>query len=107
MVLFYSGGMVFTFLRAQGLQTGSSLVEVDKLGLAMDLVQQAEAHGVQLLLPSDVVIADRFAYDAESRNVPVDAIPEGWMVRLCMHKISAVRLPPCLTALIVWVCSHG
>ena len=73
--------MVFTFLRARGLEVGSSLVEEDKLGLAMDLEQQAAMRGVELLLPSDVIIADRFAADANSRTVPIDAIPKGWMVR--------------------------
>ena len=73
--------MVFTFLKARGVQVGSSLVEADKLGLAQDLEQQAELRGVELLLPSDVVVADRFAADADTRIVPFDAIPEGWMVR--------------------------
>lgn len=72
--------MAFTFLKARGINVGASLVEKDKLRLAQDLEQQAEMKGVQLLLPTDVVIADRFANDAQSRTVPVDAIPDGWMV---------------------------
>ncbi|KAK9811997.1 hypothetical protein WJX73_007131 [Symbiochloris irregularis] len=77
--LIIGGGMVFTFLKARGISVGSSLVEEDKLGLALDLEQQAEIKGVQLLLPTDVVIADRFAADAEARVVSVNAIPDGWM----------------------------
>ena len=72
---------MFTFLRARGLEVGASLVEEDKLGLAIDLEQQAQIKGVELLLPSDVIVADRFAADAQTRTVPIDAIPSGWMVR--------------------------
>lgn len=72
--------MVFTFLKARGLEVGASLVEEDKLGLALDLEQQADLKGVQLLLPSDVVVANKFAADAETKVVPFDAIPAGWMV---------------------------
>ena len=73
------GGMVFTFYKARGLSVGKSLVEDDKLELARELEATAKARGVELLLPTDVVVADRFAADAASRTVPVDAIPEGWM----------------------------
>lgn len=73
------GGMIFTFYKARGLTVGKSLVEDDKLELARELEATAKARGVELLLPSDVVVADRFAADAASRTVPVNAIPEGWM----------------------------
>ena len=73
------GGMVFTFYKARGLNVGTSLVEDDKLELAKELEAQAKAKGVELLLPSDVVVADRFAADARSRVVPMEAIPAGWM----------------------------
>ncbi|MXY19279.1 MAG: phosphoglycerate kinase, partial [Synechococcus sp. SB0664_bin_36] len=73
------GGMVFTFYKARGLTVGKSLVEDDKLELARELEAAAKAKGVELLLPTDVVVADRFAADANHRTVPVDAIPEGWM----------------------------
>ena len=59
--------MIFTFYKAQGLSVGSSLVEEDKLDLATSLLKKAKAKGVSLLLPSDVVIADKFAPDANSK----------------------------------------
>jgi 3-phosphoglycerate kinase len=77
------GGMVFTFFKAQGLPVGSSLVEEDKVSLAKELEEKAKAKGVSLLLPTDIVIADKFAADAESKVVSADAIPDGWMVRSC------------------------
>lgn len=74
-----AGGMVFTFLKARGLSVGSSLVEDDKLELAKELEEKAAKAGVQIILPSDVVIADAFAADANTQVVKADAIPEGWM----------------------------
>uniref|UniRef100_A0A452ZF95 phosphoglycerate kinase n=1 Tax=Aegilops tauschii subsp. strangulata TaxID=200361 RepID=A0A452ZF95_AEGTS len=59
--------MIFTFYKAQGLSVGSSLVEEDKLELATSLLAKAKAKGVSLLLPSDVIIADKFAPDANSQ----------------------------------------
>ena len=73
------GGMIFTFYKARGLPVGKSLVEDDKLELARELEATARTRGVELLLPTDVVAADRFAADANHRTVPVDGIPEGWM----------------------------
>lgn len=66
-ILFLGGGMIFTFYKAQGLAVGSSLVEEDKLDLATSLMEKAKAKGVSLLLPSDVVVADKFAADANSK----------------------------------------
>lgn len=66
-ILLLGGGMIFTFYKAQGLSVGSSLVEEDKLDLATSLLAKAKAKGVSLLLPSDVVIADKFAPDANSK----------------------------------------
>ncbi|XP_059666711.1 uncharacterized protein LOC132312381 [Cornus florida] len=77
--LLLGGGMIFTFYKAQGHKVGSSLVEEDKLDLATSLLEKAKSKGVSLLLPSDVVIADKFAPDANSRVVPVSGIPDGWM----------------------------
>ena len=73
------GGMIFTFYKARGLSVGKSLVEEDKLELAKELEAKAKAKGVQLLLPTDVVLADNFAPDANSQVASIDAIPEGWM----------------------------
>ncbi len=73
------GGMIFTFYKARGLAVGKSLVEEDKLELAKELEAKAKAKGVELLLPTDVVLADNFAPDANSKTVAIDAIPDGWM----------------------------
>jgi len=73
------GGMIFTFYKARGLSVGKSLVEEDKLELARELEAKAAAKGVQLLLPTDVVLADNFAPDANSQIAKIDAIPDGWM----------------------------
>ncbi len=66
-ILLLGGGMIFTFYKAQGLKVGASLVEEDKLELATSLIEKAKAKGVSLLLPTDVVIADKFAPDANTK----------------------------------------
>merc|ERR1719453_2538657 len=73
------GGMVFTFLKARGLETGSSLVEEDKLDLAKELEAKAKEKGVEFILPTDVVLADAFDKDANTQVAKADAIPDGWM----------------------------
>ncbi|XP_072995203.1 phosphoglycerate kinase, cytosolic-like [Typha latifolia] len=78
-ILLLGGGMIFTFYKAQGYSIGSSLVEEDKLGLATALLEKAKSKGVSLLLPTDVVVADKFAADAESKVVAASDIPVGWM----------------------------
>jgi len=77
--LILGGGMIFTFYKAQGLSTGKSLVEEDKLELATTLMAKAKEKGVDFLLPTDVVVADNFAPDANAQTVNIDAIPDGWM----------------------------
>ncbi|HHP7229524.1 MAG TPA: phosphoglycerate kinase [Xenococcaceae cyanobacterium] len=77
--LLIGGGMIFTFYKARGLGVGKSLVEEDKIELAKTLEAKAKELGVQLLLPTDVVVADNFAPDADSQTVSVDNIPDGWM----------------------------
>lgn len=77
--LLLGGGMIFTFFKARGLNVGKSLVEDDKLELARSLEAKAKERGVDLLLPTDVVIADKFAADAESQTVSIENIPDGWM----------------------------
>lgn len=77
--LLIGGGMVFTFYKARGLSVGKSLVEEDKLELAKTLEAKAKEKGVQLLLPTDVVVADNFAPDANTQTVSVENIPDGWM----------------------------
>ncbi len=77
--IFLGGGMIFTFYKARGMSVGSSLVEDDKLELARTLEAKAKAKGVQFLLPTDVLVADKFSAEANTQIVSVDAIPEGWM----------------------------
>lgn len=77
--LLLGGGMIFTFYKARGLSVGKSLVEEDKLELAKSLEAKAKERGVALLLPTDVVVADKFAADANSQTVSVESIPDGWM----------------------------
>lgn len=77
--LILGGGMVFTFYKARGLNVGKSLVEDDKLELAKSLEAKAKERGVTFLLPTDVVVADKFAADANTQIVSVEAIPDGWM----------------------------
>ena len=77
--LLIGGGMIFTFYKARGLSVGNSLVEEDKLELAKSLEAKAKEQGVDFLLPTDVVVADNFAPDANSKTVSVEEIPDGWM----------------------------
>jgi phosphoglycerate kinase len=77
--LLIGGGMVFTFYKARGLNVGKSLVEEDKLELAKTLEAKAKEKGVDFLLPTDVVVADNFAPDANAQTVSVENIPDGWM----------------------------
>jgi phosphoglycerate kinase len=77
--LILCGGMSYTFAKAQGGKIGTSLVEDDKLQLALDIIAKAKAKGVNLVLGTDTVAADKFANDAQTQNVPVNAIPDGWM----------------------------
>lgn len=77
--LVLGGGMVFTFLKARGYSVGKSLVEDDQLDLARKLEKIATEKGVKLYLASDVVVADKFAADAATQVVSIDAIPDGWM----------------------------
>ena len=77
--LLLGGGMIFTFYKARGLNVGKSLVEEDKLELAKSLEAKAKERGVDLLLPTDVVVADKFAADANAQTVSVDNIPSDGM----------------------------
>jgi phosphoglycerate kinase len=77
--LLLGGGMIFTFYKARGLNVGKSLVEDDKLELAKSLEAKAKERGVDLLLPTDVVVADKFAADANAQTVSVDNIPNDGM----------------------------
>lgn len=77
--LIIGGGMAFTFIKAQGGEIGSSLVENDKQDTALDILRLAEQKNVKVHLPFDAVIADGFSNDANTKIAPVNAIPDGWM----------------------------
>ncbi len=76
--LIIGGGMAYTFFAAQGYGIGDSLLDKDSIGLAKDLMAEAENRGVKLLLPVDTVVAKEFAADAEHKTVKVSEIPDGW-----------------------------
>jgi phosphoglycerate kinase len=77
--LILGGGMIFTFYKARGLNVGKSLVEADKLELAKSLEAKAKERGVALLLPTDIVSADKFAPDAQATIVNIEDIPADGM----------------------------
>lgn len=77
--LIIGGGMAFTFVKAQGGSIGNSLVEDDKMDLALEILKQAEAKNVQVHLPIDSVATQEFSNEGETQQVPIDKIPEGWM----------------------------
>lgn len=72
------GAMAYTFEKAKGLEIGNSLCELDKLDLALSLIEKAKAKGVNMLLPVDTVIADKFDNEANKKTIEGN-IPEGWM----------------------------
>jgi phosphoglycerate kinase len=78
-VLAIGGGMVFTFLKAQGKEIGTSLVEAEMLDVVTGLIATAEKNGVKLLLPTDIVVAPTFSADATPTLVSADAIPANQM----------------------------
>ncbi len=73
------GGVAFTFLAAQGHKVGASVVDANLVGTLRDLLRKAKEGGREILLPEDVVVARELKAGAETRIVPADAIPEGWM----------------------------
>ncbi|MCL4127204.1 UNVERIFIED_CONTAM: hypothetical protein GTU68_033255 [Idotea baltica] len=76
--LIIGGGMSFTFIKAQGGKIGDSICEDDKQELALDILKQAEAKGVKVHLPVDVVAADAFSPEANTQVVDIKHIPDGW-----------------------------
>ncbi|MGB1103309.1 MAG: phosphoglycerate kinase [Crocinitomicaceae bacterium] len=77
--LIIGGGMAYTFIKAQGGNVGSSLVEDDFLETANDILKEAAEKGVSIHLPVDTVVADEFSADANTQIVDINAIPDGWM----------------------------
>lgn len=79
-VLLIGGGMASTFLKAQGIDVGASLIEDDRIEICQEVISEAARRNVVLGLPTDAVVADRFAEDAQSMTVDVGAVPTGWMI---------------------------
>ncbi len=77
--LLIGGGMAYTFLAARGYGVGTSLLESDQVETVRGFLEEAERRGVELVLPVDIVVADRFAADAQTDVVAADEIPDGWM----------------------------
>nr|WP_315033344.1 phosphoglycerate kinase [uncultured Chryseobacterium sp.] len=84
--LIIGGGMAFTFIKALGGKIGNSLVEEDKLPLALEILGKAKEHKVKVYLPSDAIIAESFSNDVERKESDIYAIPEGWMGLDAGHK---------------------
>ena len=77
--LIIGGGMAYTFAKAQGGEIGTSLLEADRMELCLELLEKAKAKGVNILLPVDTVIADKFDNDAQKKDVDSGQIPADWM----------------------------
>ncbi len=73
------GGMAYTFFKAQGMGIGNSLCEADRLQTCLDILAKAKEKGVNLYLPADSIIADKFANDAATQTAANESIPSGWM----------------------------
>ena len=76
--LILCGGMTYTFAKAMGGEIGNSIVELDKLDVALDVIKKAKENNVNLVLGTDCIAADKFANDANTQVCPANAIPEGW-----------------------------
>lgn len=101
--LIIGGGMAYTFVKANGGKIGSSLVEDDFLDMAKSIAEQAKAKGVNLLIPTDTIIADAFANDANTQEVQIDAIPDGWMgLDVGVETIAACREVIVNSKVILW-----
>ena len=78
--IFIGGGMCVTFLKAQGINTGASNVETDRLDFARELMERAKQQNIQVHLPDDLVIADRFGADGEVKTVASGQVPDDWFI---------------------------
>ena len=78
--IFIGGGMCVTFLKAQGINTGASNVETDRLDFARELMERAKQRNIQVHLPGDLVIADRFGADGEVKTVASGQVPDDWFI---------------------------
>ena len=97
------GGMCYTFLKATGAEIGASLLEAEKLGLARDLLREAEERGVTMVLPVDVLAAQKLEAGAAPRVVDARAVPEGWIgVDIGPRTVAAMGAPIAGAATILW-----
>jgi phosphoglycerate kinase len=97
------GGMCYTFLKAKGAAIGASLLEAEKLDLAADLLREAEQRGVAMVLPVDVVAAQKVEAGAPTRVVDARAIPDGWIgVDIGPRTVAAMSAPIAGAATILW-----
>jgi phosphoglycerate kinase len=100
--LIIGGGMACTFLKAEGFDVGASLVEAEHVETAGKIMKRASERGVQLLLPTDVMVGDKFEADARRQLVAVNAVPEGWQIMDIGEKTAEVfirALTDCKTVL--------
>ncbi|HYE69179.1 MAG TPA: phosphoglycerate kinase, partial [Anaerovoracaceae bacterium] len=77
--LIIGGGMAFTFLKSMGYEIGKSILDAENVGLAAELIKKAEAKGVKFVLPVDVIAAQEFSNEVETKEFDADHIPQGWM----------------------------
>lgn len=77
--LIIGGGMAYTLIKAQGGKVGSSLVEEDRIEMALNIIEAAKKKGINLYIPSDTVVADAFSNDANKKICNINQIPDGWM----------------------------
>ncbi len=88
--LIIGGGLAYTFVKAQGHEIGKSLLEADKLDLALSFIKKAEEKGVNFYMPIDAVVAEEFAADANSKVVPIEEIPSDWLALDLGPKTAAI-----------------
>jgi phosphoglycerate kinase len=101
--IFIGGGMCVTFLKAQGINTGASNVETDRLDFARELMERAKQRNIQVHLPDDLVIADRFGADGEVKTVASGQVPDDWFI-MDVGRDTATRFAKDLAACrtIIW-----
>jgi len=100
--LIIGGGMACTFLKAEGFDVGASLVEAERVETAGKIMKRASERGVQLLLPTDVMVGDKFEANARRQVVAVNAVPEGWQIMDIGEKTAEIfirALSDCKTVL--------
>lgn len=101
--LLIGGGLAYTFVKALGHNVGNSLLEEDKIELAKSFMEKAKQNGVNLMLPVDCVIADKFAEDATTQMVEIDQIPDGWQALDCGYNtIDEFRQTILDSKLVIW-----